>query len=305
MKDLTPLSRASIKIGEELKFPIFGEDGQLLLAAGHVVQSEKQLDELANKGLYQNPQWADRIAQSRMAAGTVVPTAELRTTSKKSESSDPSESGNVLKMNVKGSEESFIVKLVGTINRDAFVITHPSRDGGLVYIKEGLFWEFRAFYGTSVYKFEAKVDKAILAPHALLVMAWPNETQLESKVIRATRRVSCDIPASLHSAASVQGQPVHGTINNISTGGVEFATRHKMKVGKGDRFRLAFQITLGERKYLLNPEVQVMSLAREESDPHLRLGLSFEALSDLDYATIHAYVDRKVIQRIESPLYSR
>ncbi|MDH4396693.1 MAG: flagellar brake protein [Limnobacter sp.] len=303
MKDLSPLSRSSIKIGEELSHPIFGEDGQLLLAAGQVVQSEKQLDELAVKGLFQIPQWASRVVQSRSSAGTISPKADLRSSSRKHELEDPSESGSVLKMSVEGSEETYIVKLIGTIRRDAFLVTHPTRDGALVFIKEGQFWDFRAFYGTSVYHFNVKVEKVVLAPFPLMVMSWPMETQVESKVIRAARRIKCDIPTAMRVGS--EPEVVNGYINNISTGGVEFVTRHKLKAGRGDIVRIAFQIILGDRKYLLEPAVTVMSSNREESDDQLKLGLAFSALDDREFAAIHAFVDHRLIQRIESPLYSK
>lgn len=303
MKDLSPLPRSSIKIGEELSHPIFGEDGQLLLAAGQIVQSEKQLDELEVKGLFQIPQWASRVVHSRASAGTVAPKGEMRSATRKHEPEDPSESGNLLKMSAEGSDETFLVKLIGTIRRDAFLVTHPTKDGALVFIKEGQFWDFRAFYGTSVYRFNVKVEKVVLAPFPLMIMSWPKETQVESKVIRAARRVTCDIPAAMRVGA--EHETVNGYINNISTGGIEFVTRHKLKAGRGDVVRIAFQITLGDRKYLLEPAVTVMSSNREESDEQIKLGLAFSALDDREFAAIHAYVDHRLIQRIESPLYSR
>jgi hypothetical protein len=303
LKDLSPLPRSSIKIGEELSHPIFGEDGQLLLAAGQIVQSEKQLDELAVKGLFQIPQWASRVVQSRSSAGTISPKAELRSSARKHEPEDPSESGNALKMSAEGSDETFIVKLIGTIRRDAFLVTHPTRDGALVFIKEGQFWDFRAFYGTSVYRFNVKVEKVVLTPFPLMIMSWPRETQVESKVIRAARRATCDIPAAMR--IGLDHEPVNGYINNISTGGVEFVTRHKLKATKGDVVRIAFQITLGDRKYLLEPSVTVMSSNREEVEEQLKIGLAFSSLDDREFAAIHAFVDHRLIQRIESPLYSK
>lgn len=303
MKDLSPLPRSSIKIGEELSHPIFGSDGQLLLAAGQVVQSEKQLDELEVKGLFQIPQWASRVIHSRATAGTVSPKGEIRSSTRKSEAEDPSESGNVLKMSVEGSDETFIVKLIGTIRRDAFLVTHPTKDGALVFIKEGQFWDFRAFYGTSVFRFNVKVEKVVLTPFPLMIMSWPKDTQVESKVIRAARRATCEIPATIR--PSSEREPVNGYINNISTGGVEFVTRHKLRAGRGDIFRIAFQITLGDRKYLLEPQVTVMSSNKEDSEEQLKLGLSFSALDDREFAAIHALVDHRLIQKIESPLYSK
>lgn len=302
-RDLSPLPKSDVKIGEPLKFPIYDGEGQLLLAAGQTVSSDRQLEELAEKGLYQNPRWASQVVHSRAAAGTVAPKGELKTSSRKSEQEDPSESGSTMKMAPDGSDDSFIVKLVGTVGREAFLVTHPVRDQGLVYIKEGQVWEFRAFYSTSVFRFKTPIQKVILAPHPLVIAAWPQEPQMEARVIRAARRVLCDLPAivKVNVAGQVSASP--GTVSNLSASGAEFTTWHKLKVTAGDRIRLAFQIVLHDHKFLLEPEAQVVSVNESADKAHVHLGLSFDQLRPDEFAPIHAFIQGRLVQRLESPLY--
>ncbi|MDX1669304.1 MAG: hypothetical protein R3194_07800, partial [Limnobacter sp.] len=152
--DLMPLPRNDIQVGETIKFPVFDAEGHLLLAAGQVVQSEKQLNDLSEKGLFFNPKWSEGQASSRISAGSVKPSASVYKPLKPSVQEDPAETGRILRMGLPGEDQHCLVKLIGEIGRQAFLVSHPTRDNAYVFIKEGETWEFRAFYGTSVYRFE-------------------------------------------------------------------------------------------------------------------------------------------------------
>lgn len=304
--DLSPLPLADIKLGEALPFPIFDRQGKLLLAAGQSVQSSKQLEELSQKGLFHNPRWTTDTFVNPKVRGTVKPETESRLVTKKAPAVDPSETGSSLKMSVEGSDDFFVVKLVGTLDKEAFIVSHPMRDKSYVFVKEGQIWEFRSFYGRSVYRFTAQVEKVLLSPIPLVVVSWPQETHVESKVIRAARRVSTALPASMRRLKdAVKDVFLNGIIENLSTGGLEFSTTHAAPIQKGEQVQLAFQLNFGERKFILEPNAQVMSISAPDEKGQYRYGLAFQDLSDQNFASIHAYVSDRLIQRIESPLYSR
>lgn len=304
--DLSPLPVADIKLGEALPFAIFDRQGKLLLAAGQSVQSSKQLEELAQKGLFHNPRWMTDTFVNPKARGTVKPETESRLVAKKPVAVDPSETGSSLKMSVEGSEDSFVVRLIGTLDKEAFIVSHPMRDKSFVFVKEGQIWEFRSFYGRSVYRFTAQVEKVLLSPIPLVIVSWPQETHVESKVIRAARRVSTTLPASMRRLKdAVKDVFLNGIIENLSTGGLEFSTTHAAPIQKGEQVQLAFQLNFGERKFILEPNAQVMSISALDEKGQYRYGLAFQDLSDQNFSSIHAYVSDRLIQRIESPLYSR
>ncbi|HEX5487086.1 MAG TPA: flagellar brake protein, partial [Limnobacter sp.] len=288
-------------------FAIFDRQGQLLLAAGQSVHSQKQLDELAQKGLFHNPRWMSDTFVNPKARGTVKPETESKAAVKKPVVVDPSETGLSLKMSVEGSDDAFVVRLVGTLDKEAFIVSHPMRDKAFVFVKEGQIWEFRSFYGRSVYRFTAQVEKVLLSPIPLVIVSWPQETHVESKVIRAARRVSTVLPASLRRVR--ENDPgntfLNGMIENLSTGGLEFSTSHPSVIQKGEQVQLAFQLNFGDRKFILEPTAQVMSVLSAADQSLYKYGLAFLDLSDQNFASIHAYVSDRLIQRIESPLYSR
>ncbi|HEX4843270.1 MAG TPA: flagellar brake protein [Limnobacter sp.] len=299
-KELSPLAKGEIELGKPLPFSIYDSQGVLLLAAGQTIANAKQLDDLSGKGLYHNPRWATASALSKLPQGLVKPEAQFRTSVTKTAAHDePSETGYSIKMSLPGSPEHFHVKLIGAHGRDALVVTHPLRDGQFVFVKEGQVWEFRSFYGMSVYRFSAMIEKVLLSPYPMLVISWPQEQQLETKLIRSSRRVACDLPATL----KIGDQLTYGLISNLSTGGVEFRTSASTGFVLNQSIQIAFQLNLLDHKYVLELPAKLMSLT--DSSGEKVLGLSFSALDDHHFAILHAFVCDRLIQKLAPPLYSK
>jgi hypothetical protein len=297
------LAKGDIEIGKALPFPIYDRQGHLLLAANQAVTTVKQLDELAAKGLYHNPRWASNFTiQNKATMGSVAPTAP--TTFKaptRAEVDDPTETGNALKMNLPGQAEAFPVRLVGALGKDAFVISHPVRDDQFVFVKEGDTWEFRSFYGLSVYRFKSQVQKVLLGPHALVVMSWPQHSHLEAKPVRATRRVNCELPSTAH-VLDDPSRVYNAVIRNLSTGGAEYEVLAKVDWPVGTQLSVACQVVLAHRKYLLELPAKVVTTQPHEGQ-HSRFGLAFVALDDRDFVVLHAFVSELLMHRLEPPLY--
>lgn len=306
-KDLSPLAKGDIEIGKALPFAIFDRSGVLLLAEGQSVNSQKQLDELAEKGLYHNPRWAMRFAiQPGKPQGDTAPL--LRTLPLKQVFEDPFETGSQLKMFVQGqSKDPFPVRLIGSIPQAAILVSHPLRDGKCIFTKEGQVWEFQATYGLSIYRFSSMIEKVLLSPHPLIVMSWPHETHLESQAIRRARRVNCDLPATIRLNGSQSGsvESITAVIDNISTGGLEllFAKAVSFKIGQS--ISIAFQIILDDRKYLLECDAEVVSKPRDSGPTSSSYGFALKSLNDEQFAVIHAFVSDRLNHRLGPQLYSK
>jgi len=291
-KDLSPLAKGDIEIGKALPFAIFDRSGVLLLAEGQAVNSQKQLDELAAKGLYHNPRWANKFV-IQPGKPQMDPSALPRMLPAKQAFEDPFETGSQLKMSAPGqSKEPFHVRLIGSIPQAAIVITHPMRDGKCVFAKEGQVWEFQATYGLSIYRFSSMIEKVLLSPHPLIVMSWPHETHLESQAVRRARRVNCDLPATIRLNGSQSGsvESITAVIDNISTGGLEllFAKAVSFKIGQS--ISIAFQIILDDRKYLIECDAEVVSKPRDSGPSSSTYGFALKSLNDEQFAVIHAFV---------------
>ncbi|QJR28655.1 flagellar brake protein [Limnobacter profundi] len=306
-KDLSPLAKGDIEIGKALPFAIFDRSGVLLLAEGQAVNSQKQLDELAAKGLYHNPRWANKFV-IQPGKPQIDPNALPRMLSAKQAFEDPFETGSQLKMSAPGqSKDPFHVRLIGSIPQAAILITHPMRDGKCVFAKEGQVWEFQATYGLSIYRFSSMIEKVLLSPHPLIVMSWPHETHLESQAIRRARRVNCDLPATIRLNGSQSGsvESITAVIDNISTGGLEllFAKAVSFKIGQS--ISIAFQIILDDRKYLIECDAEVVSKPRDSGPSSSTYGFALKSLNDEQFAVIHAFVSDRLNHRLGPQLYSK
>ena len=306
-KDLSPLAKGDIEIGKALPFAIFDRSGVLLLAEGQAVNSQKQLDELAAKGLYHNPRWANKFV-IQPGKPQMDPSALPRMLPAKQAFEDPFETGSQLKMSAPGqSKDPFHVRLIGSIPQAAILITHPMRDGKCVFAKEGQVWEFQATYGLSIYRFSSMIEKVLLSPHPLIVMSWPHETHLESQAIRRARRVNCDLPATIRLNGSQSGsvESITAVIDNISTGGLEllFAKAVSFKIGQS--ISIAFQIILDDRKYLIECDAEVVSKPRDSGPSSSTYGFALKSLNDEQFAVIHAFVSDRLNHRLGPQLYSK
>ena len=306
-KDLSPLAKGDIEIGKALPFAIFDRSGVLLLAEGQAVNSQKQLDELAAKGLYHNPRWANKFV-IQPGKPQIDPNALPRMLPAKQAFGDPFETGSQLKMSAPGqSKDPFHVRLIGSIPQAAILITHPMRDGKCVFAKEGQVWEFQATYGLSIYRFSSMIEKVLLSPHPLIVMSWPHETHLESQAIRRARRVNCDLPATIRLNGSQSGsvESITAVIDNISTGGLEllFAKAVSFKIGQS--ISIAFQIILDDRKYLIECDAEVVSKPRDSGPSSSTYGFALKSLNDEQFAVIHAFVSDRLNHRLGPQLYSK
>ncbi|HEX4878218.1 MAG TPA: PilZ domain-containing protein [Limnobacter sp.] len=308
-KELSPLAKGEIELGKPLPFSIYDSQGVLLLAAGQTIATARQLDELASKGLYHNPRWAaGKTVIPPPNKGNSEPTISTRVVSPKQAFEDPFETGSQLKMFLpKQGTDPFQVRLIGTIPQLALVITHPMRDGKCVFVKEGQVWEFQATYELSIYRFTAMIDKVLLSPHPLVVMSWPHETHVESQVVRRTRRVNCELPATvrLSDEKPGSGEPIAAIIDNISTGGLELLFAKPISLNVGQPLSIAFQIVLEDRKYLIECDADVVAGPRDPAGVSSTYGVAIKGLSDEQFAVVHAYVGDHLIHRLGPRLYAK
>ncbi|HEX4855412.1 MAG TPA: flagellar brake protein [Limnobacter sp.] len=305
-KELSPLAKGDIEIGKALPFPIFDRNGVLLLAEGQAVQSQRQLDELAAKGLYHNPRWGRKFPVQPPRAALDSPVVS-RPPASRPFSEDPFETGTHLKMLPPGQAmEPFFVRLIGSIPQQAILVTHPTRDGQCIFCKEGQVWDFQATYGLSIYRFSSMIEKVLLSPHPLLVLSWPQETHLEVKAVRSAKRVNCELPATLRIAGDQQteGEPLSGVIDNISTGGFELRLSRLIELEIGQQISIAFQILLDERKYLLETTASVVSRPRATGQASSVYGFVWKQLQDEQFAVIHACVSDRLNERLGPQFYA-
>lgn len=320
---LMPVKRAHVVVGKPLPFHIYDPEGNLLMSAGQTIQSQRQLDSMMTRGVMYNPnpappprKWQQTSAQEVIDRAKAAPSkkAELDdgpgirtilTVRKRKVQEDPTETGALLKMNLDGQSEFFMTRLIGTIGSSVFIISPPESDVAMVPVYTGQIWEFRAFYGLSVFRFVAKVAEVITYPTPMLIMHWPESSDVETRAVRSTRRVMCEIPTTIRRKRTVNEDPLRGAITNLSCGGIELSVFGTKTLDKDEHVVVSFMVGGAERKALIEADAKVVVYkGHGEFEDESIYGLAFLGLLDRDFFAIHSFVCDRLISRFESPLYA-
>lgn len=89
------------------------------------------------------------------------------------------------------------VRLVGLVNRTRFLVSHPTDDGKLVFVKEGDSFDVGNFDGAVMSGFESTVLRVLLGEATGLEMSLPALELRRREVIRRARRARVLLPCSV------------------------------------------------------------------------------------------------------------
>jgi c-di-GMP-binding flagellar brake protein YcgR len=294
---LLPVRPSEVAVGAPLALTVYDWHGNVLLLAGSVVQSEKELDDILSKGYVQDATWdlKPKDPAPVPAAAAAKPKA--------AETSEP-KAQPLGKEVVVGMDEvhwhigesmqlqphdnlgmRYGVQLIGFLKNRTVLVTAPAVDGKVVMVREGQTFVVRAFSGKKAYAFTAAVLKAMHTPHAYLLLSYPKEVRCT--VVRQSARVDVKIIAS----ASV-GKPERtsaATIFDLSMGGASATAKEPLGV-KGEEGRLKFKVNAAESDAYLNIGVILRSIAKMENGEGYKHGFEFVDVSAHDRLTLSAFV---------------
>jgi c-di-GMP-binding flagellar brake protein YcgR len=89
------------------------------------------------------------------------------------------------------------VRLIGMVSRTRFLVSHPTDDGKLVFVKEGDRFDVGNFDGTVLSGFESTVLRVLLGESTGLELSLPAVEQRRREIIRKARRARIVLPCSL------------------------------------------------------------------------------------------------------------
>src|SRR5574340_43987 len=75
------------------------------------------------------------------------------------------------------SAERYYVKLIGYLKNAGVIVSTPSADGKLLFVREGQNFVVRAFCGKSAFAFPTTVIKAASVPYAHLHLSYPRRVR--------------------------------------------------------------------------------------------------------------------------------
>ncbi|HZW20439.1 flagellar brake protein [Noviherbaspirillum sp.] len=297
---LVPVRGADLAVGKPLPQAVYDWHGNLLLAAGCVVESQSQLDGLINNGFIQDSAWdlAPKPARDPLLAGT------SRRPAMATETPPDAAAANASKEVVVGMDDvrwyvgetlylqqidnpaiRYTVRLIGFVRNKTVLVTAPSVDGKLEFVRDGQTFIVRAFSGKKAYAFVTSAVKSVHSPHPYLHLGFPKEVRCT--VVRRGVRAAVKLIA----AVTLDNPERTGAavLTDLSMGGAS-GTLKQILGQKGEEGQIKFKVHAAGQDEFLNLRTALRSVAPAEGGDGYKHGFEFLDVSIHDRLILSAYV---------------
>jgi hypothetical protein len=285
-----------IAIGKSLPFSIYDSQRKLLLAQGHVVESERSLQRLLDHGQYYKPEHSAEpreVIEEELAGDPVDPLAALS----RDYSNIQMRARCGVKIAPKETGESYLCWVIGVSHENrCLVMTAPARaDKALAAITKGQVWFCRMFSSTSVFRFRGAILKVAFDPYPYVHILVPEV--IEKRLIR-------QLPRALVSLQATLAVPdVHRvTVVDLSVGGARVGVDKKLAldIGAVVQFSTTLEV-LGRREELrLAAKVATIYGVADSRHPGIAFyGIAFEPLEDRLTFMLHGYVQQQLAREYD------
>ena len=310
MSSIAPLTEEHrIVVGKPLPFAIFTAERKLLLAAGHVVESERVRDMLVRNGRYRG---TDASGDTAGAAEAAAPDRKARDRAERDEESnaeenvlellrkdyDASGGGHRLSISIARSEteKAYAVQLLG-VHAQSIIVTAPVQpDGSLVPVLSGQTWLCRTFQMTSAYRFPTLALNVAFEPFPHLHLKLQKE--VEHRKVRGAPRAKVSLRGELHTPAVVPCM-----VADLSTSGARVAVdaRGTLKAGQGVRLMMTLEVL--QSKFDLALDATAVNAFGPSDARHPQVaffGLKFSARSETESLVLHGFVSAHLLSEFHS-----
>ena len=211
-------------------------------------------------------------------------------------------SWRILKMWEDGTSlsDAATVKLIGVNEGKGLIVTAPE-EAAAVMLARGALYRFRSFSGNSIYEFSALLIRHGAEPYPHLHFAWPLERSVRNRDLRAAPRVKADLPCMVYPGTQASGRFAKGLIVDLSTSGAAIRLSEHLNIVQ-DEVRIVFRLTVGEDEVLV--EARARAVRRPEEGDNPFMGVAFTSLALSERLALQAYVQTKLVQELELPLYA-
>lgn len=193
------------------------------------------------------------------------------------------------------------VRLIGALPGASLVVTTPTSNGKVQFVREGQRFTVRALKGERVVGFVAQVLFASMKPYPHLHLEYPSE--IEQIVVRNASRVNAAVPATVRHTDEPNEAAIFRevTIVDLSETGAKIASDQPL--GKpGELLHIKFELSIsGEEEELgLLGDIKNSS-DRSEHGPDgntqvYYTGVKFRTLSRFQQVVLHAWVINHILQ---------
>jgi hypothetical protein len=290
-----PAEKDRIIVGRPLPFSVFGAEGQLLLAQGSVVESDRARQMLLRNGVYRDTTpGAPPVPAPAIEPAEAVAAAPLSALHRHYGAS----AGHRFALSVASSDsdEAHSTWVIG-MHDHSIILTAPRRpNGALVGVSVGQVWLCRAFQMTSAFRFRSTVLKVVFEPFPHVHIEAPQH--VERRTVRGKPRAAVFVDVTLEAPLAAPA-----VIVDLSVSGGRLAVEQQVELERGQGIRIAMKLELIDSQFELSLKASVIALFGASDGRHPKVsfyGIKFEALSEVERLVLHSYVSGQLAMELNS-----
>ena len=187
------------------------------------------------------------------------------------------------------------VRLVGLLSRNRLLVTHPLKDGKLMFVREGERFDVTNFDGAVVSTFPSTVLRVVFGDAPGLEMSLPPIEQRRRETIRRTRRAPVTLPCSLRYGDG-EGAVRAGLTGDLSDQGALVAIAQPLPEGTEEvELSLKFGVLGEQQTVAVRARVRSMAPDPRPDMSATLVGLQFEALPYATRLAIGLFVAERLL----------
>ena len=301
---LMPVRLAELVVGKPLRETIYDWHGNVLLAAGYVLENQAQVDELIDNGFIKDSAWdlappapprpSMAMAQSKKPVLADPPKEETNVGKDVVVAMDDVRwyVGETLYLQlIDNSAVRYTVRMIGFVKNKTVFVTAPVTDGKFEFVRDGQTFIVRAFSGKKAYAFVTTAVKSMHSPHPYLHLAYPKEVRCT--VVRKGVRAEVEIIAAVSLGSPARSGAA--IVTDLSMGGAS-ATIKQMIGSKGEEGQIKFKVRAAGQDEFLSLNMILRSVAPTENGEGFKHGFEFVDVSIHDRLILSAYVHQTLAE---------
>jgi len=282
-----PVKPQDFEVGRPLRWDIYDQHGNLVLAKGAVLDSEQEKAELLRRRrvreldlrLDVRSEGDDDSIDSRREVRILLDETRIQP-------------GEAVQIQSSLDSTRYAVRLIGYHKGKSIIVTNPVQEGVPIYLKEGQAFIARIFSGKFVFAFPCTVLASGVKPYAYLHLSYP--VDVLGVNIRKSDRVRLREIAAFETDDDRRGA---GIIVDLSCGGAFFVSKSP-DVALGRRLILKFKISIGSIEYVLELPGYVRSARPNDEEPALGkgFGVEFVDVSPEDNLVLSSFIFQQIAE---------
>lgn len=292
---LKRLKLTELRLGMPTPWPVFFTSGDMAMDIGFIPESEEQILNLMERGLFRYPTELEARAEPEEHASLnlqpVKPNQNLAEPAPQPRGDITTleqiklNIGDNLQLQLKGDThgDRYAVTLIGYLAGESVIVSTPMKDGRVMMFREGQTFVVRMFSGKSAFAFTAEIGKITNSPYPHIHLAWPKEVR--GLVVRSSSRSKTNIICHASSPGNEKGYAC--IARDISIGGALIAAKEKI-AEIGDKLILKMRVNVSEAEHMLIIDCEVRSInsPRPGGDGNVLHGLAFTRIEAQDKLVI-------------------